>query len=190
MKKIIVLFIFVMIVSCKSEMRKVEFVAKVKTLKEPVIAKVNNIPITVEDYNREKNKLPPDLRALLKDPGKRLQFVQNLIDKELLYEQSKKLNIDKLPEFQEKLQQIKRDLMIDEFLKIKISSNIYISNKEIKNYYKKHEKEFSKPLNKVKDQIIKILKNKKEKVLFQKYLNSLRKSAKIEINTKELQKLN
>ena len=176
--------------SCDSRMTKVEYVGKVKKLKTPIIAKVNNIPITVDDYKREKAKLPKDLQKLLKKPEKKYQFIQNLIDKVLIYEESKKAKIDEDPEFKRKLEILKKELMIQEFLKRKISENIHISEKEIEDYYKKNRANLNAPLSKVRAKIIEILKKRKEQVLFQKYIDSLRNSAKIELNTKEIQNLN
>ena len=173
-------------------MTKIKKVGKVKKLNSPIIAKVNNIPITVEDYKREKAKLPEDLKRLLKKPEKKLQFIQNLIDKELIYEESKKSKIEEDPSFKKKLEVLKKELMINEFLKRKISANIIITEKEIKSYYeknKKNKKNFNLPLDKVRNKIIEILKKQKEQELFQRYLESLRQSAKIEINTKEIQNL-
>ena len=176
--------------SCDSRMTKVEYVGKVKKLKTPIIAKVNNIPITVDDYKREKAKLPKDLQKLLKKPEKKYQFIQNLVDKVLIYEESKKAKIDEDPEFKRKLEILKKELMIQEFLKRKISENIHISEKEIEDYYKKNKANLNAPLSKVRSKIIEILKKRKEQVLFQKYIDSLRNSAKIELNTKEIQNLN
>ncbi len=191
MKNFVFLFcILFILVSCDSKMTKVEYVGKVKKLKTPIIAKVNNIPITVDDYKREKAKLPENLQKLLKNPEKKYQFIQNLIDKVLIYEESKKAKIDEDPEFKRKLEVFKKELMIQEFLKRKISENIHISEKEIEDYYKKNKANLNAPLSKVRSKIIEILKKRKEQVLFQKYIDSLRNSAKIELNTKEIQNLN
>ncbi len=189
MKKIKILFLILLLFSCDSKMTKIKKVGKVKKLNSPIIAKVNNIPITVEDYKREKAKLPEDLKKLLKKPEKKLQFIQNLIDKELIYEESKKSKIEEDPSFKKKLEVLKKELMINEFLKRKISANIIITEKEIKSYYEKNKKNFNLPLDKVRNKIVEILKKQKEQELFQRYLESLRQSAKIEINTKEIQNL-
>ena len=194
MRKIFYILVFLQIfifVSCDSKMTKIKKVGNVRKVKVPIIAKVNNIPITVEDYNREKAKLPKNLRKLLKNPKKRLQFIQNLIDKELIYEESIKEKINEDPEFKKKLEILKRELMINEFLKRKISESVNVSEKEIEEYYKKHKSEFNnKPMSVVRNEIFGILKKQKEQQLFNKYLEELRSSAKIEINTKELQNLN
>ncbi len=189
-KKIFYLLLIFTFVACDSKMTKVKKVSDVKKLKVPVIAKVNNIPITLDDYRREKAKLPENLQKLLKKPEKKLQFIQNLIDKELIYEESKKARIDEDESFKKKLEALKKELMINEFLKRKIFNNIIISEQEIKDYYDKNKKNFNLPYDQVKSKIREILKKEKEQKLFQKYIESLRHSAKIEINTKEIQNLN
>ena len=191
-KLLIILFFCLSIftVSCDTKMTKMKKVGNVKKLKTPIIAKVNNIPITVDDYKREKSKLPENLQKLLKKPEKRLQFIQNLIDKELIYEESKKAKIEDDPEFKRKLHILKKELMINEFLKRKISENVVVTEREIKEYYEKNKAHLNAPLSKVREKITETLKKQKEQILFNRYLETLRKSAKIEINTKELQNLN
>ncbi len=184
------LFIILFIIGCDSKMTKVKKIGDVKKLKVPVIAKVNNIPITLDDYKREKAKLPENLQKLLNKPEKKLQFIQNLIDKQLIYEESKKARIDEDESFKKKLEALKKELMINEFLKRKIFNNITISEKEMRDYYNKNKKNFNLPYNQVKLKIREILKKEKEQKLFQKYIESLRQSSKIEINTKEIQNLN
>ncbi len=190
LKFILFLIPFLTILSCKNDMRKVRFAGKVKKLKTPVIVKVNNIPITVEDYIREKNKLPENLKKLLKKPEKKLQFIQNLIDKQLLYEESKKLKLDEDPEVIKKLQNIKKELMIDALLKKVMQLNVKITKKEVKKYYNLHKDEYPQPFIEVKEEIYNKLKREKEREFFQKYIKKLRKNAKIEINFKEIKNLN
>jgi len=144
MNKLFFLLIsLIFIFSCQDNMERVEFVGKVKTPNPKIIAKVNNIPITIDDYNMEKQKLPNDLKKLLKKPEKRLQFIQNLIDKQLLYEESIKLKIDQDPEVQRKLNLIKKEIMIDALLKRLFALNVNVTDKEVFTYYKKHKNEYS-----------------------------------------------
>ena len=133
------------IISCNDDMHKEKVVAQVKKVKEQIIAKVNGIPITVSDYYREEKQLPRELRELLKNSDKKKQFIENLITKELLYQEAKKLNLDNSRKFKQMLNEYKRNLLINEVINSKIRSSVKVSDKEAYKYYIKNKDKFHAP---------------------------------------------
>ena len=109
---------------------------------------VNGKPITQEEVDQELmqatqgrfNQVPADRQAAF-----RQQVLQQLIGKELIYDDAKKSGITKSAEYKseyKKLEQrMKKELAIQVWQK-KVLDGIKISNKELKDYYKKNIDEF------------------------------------------------
>jgi len=118
-------------------------VASAKTL-----VTVNGKTITQEEVDQELmqatqgrfNQVPADRQAAF-----RQQVLQQLIGKELIYGDAKRTGITKSAEYKKEYkkleQRMKKELAIQVWQK-KVLDGIKISNKELKNYYKKNIDEF------------------------------------------------
>ncbi|SFV62378.1 Foldase protein PrsA precursor [hydrothermal vent metagenome] len=118
-------------------------VASAKTL-----VSVNGKPITQEEVDQELmqatqgrfNQVPADRQAAF-----RQQVLQQLIGKELIYDDAKKTGITKSAEYKREYKKLekrmKKELAIQVWQK-KLLDGIKISNKELKDYYKKNIDEF------------------------------------------------
>ena len=118
-------------------------VASAKTL-----VSVNGKPITQEEVDQELmqatqgrfNQVPADRQAAF-----RQQVLQQLIGKELIYDDAKKSGITKSEEYKREYKKLeermKKELAIQVWQK-KLLDSIKISNKELKDYYKKNIDEF------------------------------------------------
>ncbi len=112
------------------------------------LATVNGTKITDEDVNNALmqatqgrfSQLPQDRQQQLKK-----QFLEEMIAKEVIYNDAKKQRITDSKEYKEQLQKImdsiKKDLAIKLWQK-KLFEGIKISNKELKDYYNKNKQEF------------------------------------------------
>jgi len=109
---------------------------------------VNGKPITQEEVDQELmqatqgrfNQVPPDRQAVF-----RQQVLQQLIGKELIYDDAKKKGILKSAEYKKEYKKLeermKKELAIQVWQK-KVLDGIKISEKELKDYYKKNIDEF------------------------------------------------
>jgi len=109
---------------------------------------VNGKPITQEEVDQELmqatqgrfNQVPPDRQAVF-----RQQVLQQLIGKELIYDDAKKKGIlksaDYKKEYKKLEERMKKELAIQVWQK-KVLDGIKISQKELKDYYKKNIDEF------------------------------------------------
>ncbi len=112
------------------------------------LVSVNGKPITQEEVDQELmqatqgrfNQVPADRQAAF-----RQQVLQQLIGKELIYDNAKKTGITKSAEYKREYKKLeermKKELAIQVWQK-KLLDGIKISNKELKNYYKKNIDEF------------------------------------------------
>jgi parvulin-like peptidyl-prolyl isomerase len=109
---------------------------------------VNGKPITQEEVDQELmqatqgrfNQVPADRQAAF-----RQQVLQQLIGKELIFDDAKKKGILKSAEYKKEYKKLearmKKELAIQVWQK-KVLDSIKISNKELKDYYKKNIDEF------------------------------------------------
>ncbi|WP_304544320.1 peptidylprolyl isomerase [Sulfurimonas microaerophilic] len=112
---------------------------------------VNGKAITQEDVDSELmratqgrfNQVPPEKQAAF-----RQQVLQQLIGKELIFEDAKKNGILKSKEYKEEYKKLeermKEELAIQVWQK-KLLDEIKISEKELKSYYKQNKEEFNEP---------------------------------------------
>ncbi len=144
MKKITILFFLLILFSysCDNEMYKEKLVAHVKRVHDTVIAEVNGIPITLSDYKREAENLPEELRNLLKNKKKQTQFVENLVTRELLFQDAKKSNMDKRKNVSEMLREYRKNLMINELINVKVRSKVVITDEEAYKFYMQNKSDF------------------------------------------------
>ncbi|SFV58421.1 Foldase protein PrsA precursor [hydrothermal vent metagenome] len=112
------------------------------------LATVNGKAITDADVNTELmsatqgrvNQIPADRLEMFKK-----QVLQQLISKEIIFDDAKKSGILKSPEYKEEynklLTRMKKELAIQVWQK-KLADSIKISNKELRDYYNKNKDEF------------------------------------------------
>lgn len=110
--------------------------------KGPILAKVGNATITQADYDREFKSLPEYAQQLFSDEQGKEKFLNEIVNKEMLYQEALKKGLEKTPEFQKKLEEFKKLTLVTELFENEILSKAKISDQELKDYYDKHKEEF------------------------------------------------
>ena len=88
-----------------------------------VVAKVNNMPITLEDLNdaiKEFNSMVPEDQAQLKITTReqKIDYLKNdMKNRALIYQEALREGLDKNPDIQRILEKTKQDLLVLEFLR-------------------------------------------------------------------------
>lgn len=144
--------------------------AKKEEKQASYLAKVGNSVITEADMERELKSLPDFVQKMFEGPGGKEKFLQELIKRELLYQEALKKGIDKDPAYQRKLEDFKKINLVGLLLEKEIESKEKVSDKEIKDYYEKHKEDFA-PVTQVRLSHI-VVKTEGEA---QKALESLKK---------------
>ncbi len=111
--------------------------------KGPYIAKVGGAVITQADFDREFQTLPEYAQKMFEDEGGKGRFLDEIVKKEILYQEAIKKGIDKGPEFQKKLEDFKKLTLISELFEKEIISKAKVSDQEVKDYYDKHKEDFT-----------------------------------------------
>lgn len=178
----IVITAIAMVVGCGKE--------KKEEPKGEVLARVNGKVITMDQFNEEQAKLSPDIKATLGTAEGKKEFLEGLVRRELLLAKAEKLEMGNDPSVAAKIEEIKKTLIIEAFLKKEIEEKAVFTEKEAEAYYNSHKGEFEgEPFEKIKDKIVATQTKTKQKDLFEGSVNSLKKEAKIEIDDALIEKI-
>ena len=113
---------------------------------EGVLALVNGRQITQTEFDIRWGELAEATRARYeKEGGKRL-FLDELITRELLMQEARKLGIDQSDAIRDRTQRYKEQLILDELLKDRIKAKVELSQEELGAFYEKHAYELLTPL--------------------------------------------
>jgi thioredoxin 1 len=154
------------------------------------LAQVNDEKITVEDFNKELAKFQDPLQQMYKEEP--LQLLEGIIIKKLLIQEAKKQNLsapiktykdvkeNTLPE---------EEALVAELMKKKFSSPPEVTRKEIEAFYSLFKDQMKGPLNEMAPVIEKIIQEGKQREEVERFVEDLRKDAKVEVDQKRVQKI-
>ncbi|MSN25908.1 MAG: peptidylprolyl isomerase [Geobacter sp.] len=107
-----------------------------------VMAEVNGGSITTGDFQRELKNLPEYLKAMADTPQGRKEMLDTMVIRELILQQAAKDGLDKGPEIEEKLQDLKKRLIVESFLKKKVETESKVSDEDLKKFYEQNKDKF------------------------------------------------
>jgi peptidyl-prolyl cis-trans isomerase C len=105
----------------------------------PYVAKVGSVTITSDDVAREMKGLPEQIQKMFEGPEGTDRFVDELVKKEMLYQEAKKKGFESNPEYQKKLEDFKKLTLISLLLEKEIEDKAKVGDKDVKDYYEKHK---------------------------------------------------
>jgi peptidyl-prolyl cis-trans isomerase C len=173
-----------------------------------VIAKIGSTKITVADFKKQIDALPPQMQqAVAADPKARKDFLNDLIGVEVVLQEAKRQGLDKDAEFKKKQEQYRKDMerqieegvkneLFNSLLKKEIANKVTVpTDQEVKEYYAQHKNEMRSPDGKVlsfkvaEPQLKSWLFQKKQREVYLAYAQGLKAKAKITIDDKALDAL-
>jgi len=110
-----------------------------------VLAEVEGSTITTNDFKRELKNLPDYLKAMAETPQGRKEMLDTMVIRELILKQATKDGLDKGPELEEKLQDLKKRLIVEAFLKKKVEAESQVSDADLKKFYEQNKDKFKAP---------------------------------------------
>jgi len=137
-------------VSKKTEAAGARAVPVVPQVKGVVIAKVNNIPIGLEDFNQDVeiyNANVPDDKPELKITTKeqKVSYLKNeVVRRTLLYQNALDKGLDRNEDVLLALEKTKMQLLVMELVK-QVSQKVDVSSKEIEDYYNNYKEQLKEP---------------------------------------------
>ncbi|MBE0425099.1 MAG: peptidylprolyl isomerase [Nitrospirae bacterium] len=117
--------------------------AKKEDQKGPYLAEVGNVKITQADLKRELKNLPEFAQKLFEGSSGKERFLDELVKKELLYQEAVKKGLDKDPEFRSKVEDFKKITLIGQLLEKEIELKTQVTDQDVKDYYEKNKEDFA-----------------------------------------------
>jgi peptidyl-prolyl cis-trans isomerase C len=117
--------------------------AKKEGEKGPYLAKVGSAVITQADFEREFKNLPQFAQALFQGSAGKERFLDELVKKEMLYQEALKKGLDKDPQYLAKVEDFKKLTLVSMLLEKEIESKGKVTEQDAKNYYEKHKEDFA-----------------------------------------------
>ncbi|WP_328753932.1 peptidylprolyl isomerase [Geomesophilobacter sediminis] len=107
-----------------------------------VLAEVNGTTITENEFNKELETLPPYLKPMTETPEGKKEMLDTMVVRELILQQASKDGVDKSPQVAAKLEDLKKRVIVEAFLKKKVEESANISDADLQAYYKKNLDKF------------------------------------------------
>jgi peptidyl-prolyl cis-trans isomerase C len=107
-----------------------------------VLAEVNGVAITDTDFYKEQEALPPYLKPMTETPEGKKEMLDTMVVRELIMQQAKKDGIDKSDAVNTKLEDLKKRVIVEAFLKKKVEESANVSDAELQDFYKKNMDKF------------------------------------------------
>lgn len=107
-----------------------------------VIAEVNGETITTSDFKHELDNLPPYLKPMADTPEGKKELLDTMVVRELILQQARKDGLDKSPEVAAKLEELKKRIIVEGFLKKKVEEQAKVSDEEMKKFYEENKDKF------------------------------------------------
>lgn len=145
-KKILCVLVFlVLVLGCSNKATSKEAGENKASNSGKVVIKIGEGGITDKDIKEEFDMLPDQLKALVSTKEGRKQFIDSLVTREVIYNEAKSKGFDKNEKVLQDLEKLKKRLIIEAFLREVIKFDENVDDKALKDFYKKHEKEFMSP---------------------------------------------
>jgi peptidyl-prolyl cis-trans isomerase C len=110
--------------------------------KGQTLAEVNGGIITVEDFKKEVETLPPYLRPMAETADGKKELLDTMIVREIIMQQAKKDGLDKSPAVAEKMEELRQRVIVEAFLKKKIEEQAKISDADLQKFYDQNKDKF------------------------------------------------
>lgn len=106
------------------------------------LAEVNGNVITTEDFKAEADRLPPYLKPMVQSSEGKKELLDSMVVREIILEQAKKDGIDKDKEVAARLEDLRKRLIVETYLKKKVEKEAQISDAEMKKFYDENKEKF------------------------------------------------
>jgi peptidyl-prolyl cis-trans isomerase C len=113
---------------------------------EGVVALVNGRQITQTEFEARWGELAEATKVRYEKEGGKRRFLDELITRELLMQEARKLGLDQNDAIRDRAQRYREQLILDELLKDRIKTKIELSNEELDAFYEQHAQELLTPL--------------------------------------------
>lgn len=155
---------------------------------ERVVAQVNDYKMKVDDLQYDLKHTPYDEKSLLETKEGRMEYLTQLLEKEVLLQEAQRLGLDREKDFMRSIENYWEQALLKLLLEKKskeISGFTHVYENEVDEYY--GDSGEKRPLSRVRDEIIKAIGQEKESEAMSAWVEELKKRAYIKINENVLE---
>lgn len=109
----------------------------------PVIAKINKKTITEDDFLREIDRVPEWARAQFTGEEGKDKFLDELIKRELIFQDAKKMRLHKDEEYLAKVEEFEKMTLVSLILKKEVEEKAKVEDAEIRAFFDQNEDKFT-----------------------------------------------
>ncbi len=110
---------------------------------EKVLLTVGERKITVGEFQKEFEKLPPQVRETMQSPAGQKRFLEDhLTRRELLLQEARRRKVDERPEIVERTREFRERLLLETLVSEEIGTKVTVEEAEAAEYYAAHKEEF------------------------------------------------
>ncbi|MBU0759160.1 MAG: SurA N-terminal domain-containing protein [Candidatus Omnitrophica bacterium] len=150
---------------------------------EGVVAQVNDYKMKADDLRYDLKHTPYDEKSLLETKEGRMEYVNQLLEKEVLLQEAQRLGLDREKDFMKSIENYWEQALLRLLLEKKskeISGFTHVYENEVEEYYRDSGEKL--PLSRVRGEIIKAIRQEKESEAMSAWAEELKKRAYIKIN--------
>lgn len=103
-----------------------------------VVAMVNSTPITQSEFDVRWAELPESRQARYQREGGQKKFLEDMIARELLLQEARRLGLDQTTDVREKVQRFQEQLALDELVQEVARQRVQVTQDELEEYYMAH----------------------------------------------------
>ena len=107
-----------------------------------ILAEVNGAPITTEDFKKEMETLPPYLRPMTETAEGKKELLDTMVMRELILQKARQDGIDKSQEVADKLEDLKKRVIVEAFLKKQVEAQANLSDADLQKFYDQNKEKF------------------------------------------------
>lgn len=190
---IVPMFALVFALSCSNEPRTEKPIKD----KGPYLARINGVEIIAQDVRDEFNLIPPEIQQLYAMEDGMESLLEELVKKELLYQEGQKRGYQKEDEFKKQVEEFKKRLTIAHLLSDEVENKAVVPDSAVRDFYESNREKFVREvpgeekseligLEMVEDLIKERLVAEQQKKVFDSYVESLKEKARVELNKEAL----
>ncbi len=144
MKKIaLVVLLSAALISCSKKEAPQKAAEQPKPKNPDAVVEVGGTGITLSELSSQYDSLPDYAKGIFQGEGGKDRFVQEVVKKEILYQEAVKEGLDKDPKFQRKVEDFRKLTLISGLLEKQIMAKTQVTEQEAKDFYNKNKKDFA-----------------------------------------------
>ncbi len=101
----------------------------------PVLAEVSGTTITVDAFKKEMENLPPYLKPMTETADGKKEMLETMVIRELILQEAAKEGVENSPAVKDKIDELKKRLVVEAYLKKKVEEQATVSDVELKKFY-------------------------------------------------------